>query len=164
MWLRSYVAVAVVLAGSVAPIGPLAWELPCAMGVALKRPKKNKNKNKNKNQPTKKLPNKPGVPRWLSGLRIQHCHCCGSGHCCGLEFSSWPQGTSVCCRLGQKQNKTKQKKNGKNIQNFPLCHSELRIQHCHSCGLDLIPDLEHPYAAASSPRKSKKRQKKGKRF
>ena len=25
---------------AIAPIGPLAWELPCTMGVALKRPKK----------------------------------------------------------------------------------------------------------------------------
>ena len=23
-----------------------------------------------------------GVPWWLRGLRIWHCHCCGTGHCC----------------------------------------------------------------------------------
>ena len=28
--------------GATAPIGPLAWEPPCAMGAALKRPKKKK--------------------------------------------------------------------------------------------------------------------------
>ena len=34
-----------------------------------------------------------GVPLWLSGLRIQHCHCCGSGHCCGTGSIPGP-GTS----------------------------------------------------------------------
>ena len=29
-----------------APIGPLSWELPCAMGAALKRPKTKKQKTK----------------------------------------------------------------------------------------------------------------------
>ena len=29
-----------------APTGPLAWEPPCAVGVALKRPKKKKNHQK----------------------------------------------------------------------------------------------------------------------
>ena len=24
-----------------------------------------------------------GVPQWLSGLGIMHCHCCGSGNCYG---------------------------------------------------------------------------------
>ena len=24
------------------------------------------------------------VPWWLSGLRIQRCHCCGSGYSCGM--------------------------------------------------------------------------------
>lgn len=24
------------------------------------------------------------VPLWQSGLRIQHCHCSGSSHCCAL--------------------------------------------------------------------------------
>ena len=45
-----------------------------------------------------------GVPWWLSGLRIQHCHCCDLGHCCGK--SSVPGlGTSVCCGHGQKKKK-----------------------------------------------------------
>ena len=31
----------------------------------------------------KKIKFSVGVPWWLSGLRIWHCHCCGSGYCCG---------------------------------------------------------------------------------
>ena len=36
-----------------------------------------------------------GVPWWCIGLRIWHCHCCGSGHCChvglltGLGTYTW---------------------------------------------------------------------------
>ena len=41
MWLGSQVAVA--LAATV-PIGPLAWELPYAMGAALKRQKEKRYK------------------------------------------------------------------------------------------------------------------------
>ena len=37
LWCRSAAA---------APIHPLAWELPCAVGVALKRPEKKKKKLK----------------------------------------------------------------------------------------------------------------------
>ena len=33
---------------AIAPIGPLAWEPPCAAGVALKRPKKKRKKKKEK--------------------------------------------------------------------------------------------------------------------
>ena len=32
---------------------------------------------------------------WLSGLRIQHCHCNGLGGCCGMDLISGP-GTYVC--------------------------------------------------------------------
>ena len=39
MQLRSGIGVAVVQAGSLAPIRPLGWEPPCAMGTALKRQK-----------------------------------------------------------------------------------------------------------------------------
>ena len=31
-----------------------------------------------------------GIPWGPSGLNIQHCHCCGSGHCCG-GFNPWPR-------------------------------------------------------------------------
>ena len=39
MQLGSGVAVAVVRATAAAPIQPLGWELPCALGVAVKRKK-----------------------------------------------------------------------------------------------------------------------------
>ena len=42
MWLRSDVAEAVVEAAAVAPIRPLAWELPYATLAALKSKKMNK--------------------------------------------------------------------------------------------------------------------------
>ena len=32
---------------------------------------------------------------WLSRLRIQHCHCCDSGHCCGTGSILGPE-TSAC--------------------------------------------------------------------
>ena len=44
-------------------------------------PKKNaKNKNKKKNEPQKIRVQE--VLLWCSELRIWHCHCSGSGHCC----------------------------------------------------------------------------------
>ena len=48
MWLRSGVAVAVARPAAVAPIQPLAQELPYAAGVVLKR----KKKKNTLNQPT----------------------------------------------------------------------------------------------------------------
>ena len=42
-----------------------------------------------------------GVPLWCSGLRIQHCHCSGSGHCCDLGLIPG-LGTSTCHRCGQR--------------------------------------------------------------
>ena len=50
MWLGSPVAVAVVRLAATAPIRLLAWELPCAVGSALKRPKKKKKKKKKKKE------------------------------------------------------------------------------------------------------------------
>ena len=38
---------------------------------------------------SKRLPPR-GVLWWLSGLRIRHFHCCGSGYCCGSGFNPWP--------------------------------------------------------------------------
>ena len=42
-----------------------------------------------------------GVLWWLSGLRIQRCHCCGSGYSCGTGSIPGP-GTYTCLRHGQK--------------------------------------------------------------
>ena len=39
-----------------APIQPLAWELPYAMGMALKRPKKKKKKRKKRREREKENP------------------------------------------------------------------------------------------------------------
>ena len=53
----------------------------------------------------KKIPS--GVPLWHSGLRILHCHCSSSGHCCDTGLI--PRlGIYTCYRWGQ-QNKTEQK-------------------------------------------------------
>ena len=45
-----------------------------------------------------------GVPRWHRKFRIQHCHCSGSGHCCGMGSVPGP-GISACCRCSQKGKK-----------------------------------------------------------
>ena len=52
------------------------------------------------------LENLHGVPQWLSGLRIQCCHCCGAGLIPGL-------GTSASCGCRQKKKKKKVKKKQK---------------------------------------------------
>ena len=44
----------------------------------------------------------PRVPWWLSRLRIWHCHCCDSGHCCGVGSIPY-LGTSACHGHGQKE-------------------------------------------------------------
>ena len=36
-----------------------------------------------------------------SGLKIWHCHCCGSGYSCGIGLISL--GTSICHRLSQRE-------------------------------------------------------------
>ena len=46
-----------------------------------------------------------GVPWWLSGLRIRHCHCCGLGCCCAVGLISWPR-TSACCGARPKRKRT----------------------------------------------------------
>ena len=53
------------------------------------------------------------APWWLSRLKIQHCHCCGSGCCCG-SVSIPGLGTSACLRHGLKN---------KNV--FRLCQISL---------------------------------------
>ena len=57
---------------------------------------------------------KPGLPWWFSSLRVQYCHCCGSGHCCGM--GSIPGlGLSTCWGCGRK----KEKKNSQEVSNIP---------------------------------------------
>ena len=41
-------------------------------------------------------------PWWHSGLRIQHCHCCGLGCCCGRRWIPGPR-TSACHGCGKKK-------------------------------------------------------------
>ena len=53
------------------------------------------------------LKNLQGFPCWPNRLRIQHCHCSSSGHCCGTGLIPG-QGTSACCRRGQKKPKQQQ--------------------------------------------------------
>jgi len=44
-----------------------------------------------------------GVLMWLSRLRIQLCHCSGSGHSgCGAGLSSGPR-ACFCCECSQKK-------------------------------------------------------------
>ena len=45
---------------------------------------------------------KTGVPWWGGGLRIQCCHCCGSGHSCSVGWIPGP-GTSTSHRHSQKR-------------------------------------------------------------
>ena len=42
-----------------------------------------------------------GISWWPRGLRIQCCHRCGSGHCCGMGLIPDP-GTSACLRRSKK--------------------------------------------------------------
>ena len=42
-----------------------------------------------------------GVPWYLSGLRTWHCHCCGSGCCCGADLIPGME-ISACPGGGQK--------------------------------------------------------------
>ena len=48
------------------------------------------------------------VPWWWSKLRIQHCHCCGSGHS-GAGLISGPE-TSACLGHSQKEKGKKERK------------------------------------------------------
>ena len=60
-----------------------------------------------------------GVPWWPSGLRICHCHCCGTSSNSGLWISK-------CYRNSQKQNKTN-KKTWKLSSQLPLLSKNFSI-------------------------------------
>ena len=81
---------------------------------------------------------KIGVLQWCSRLKIWCCHCCGSGYCYSqVQSLAWGVPTVVkgdWWNLG----------NAEMHIHSPAQHSGLRIQCCHSCGLDLIPGLETP--------------------
>ena len=47
------------------------------------------------------ITNKIFVFSWFRRLRIQHCHCRGSGGCCDKDSTPSPE-MSACCRCGQK--------------------------------------------------------------
>ena len=44
-----------------------------------------------------KIKSSPRVPWWCTGLRIWHCHCSSSSHCCGRGSIPGP-GTFACWR------------------------------------------------------------------
>ena len=48
----------------------------------------------------------PGVSMWLSGLRIQCCHCCGLSYCCGVGLNPGP-GISTCHGCSQNKQNSK---------------------------------------------------------
>ena len=50
-----------------------------------------------------------GVPWWLSRLRIWHCHCCDSRHCCGLSLTPGPGNFSMLRERPKTKKKTQNK-------------------------------------------------------
>ena len=72
-----------------------------------------------------------GAPRWLSRLRIQHCHCSGSGHCCGV--GSIPGlGTFRCCGHDQKKEKKNPKTWLRHIHGGQISFMYICIIHTHT--------------------------------
>ena len=63
-----------------------------------------RSREKSENIPPEKEPE--GIPWWLRGLRIQHCH--SSGCCCDVGWIP-ALGTSVSWECGQKKKKKKKK-------------------------------------------------------
>lgn len=60
-----------------------------------------------------------GVPWWLNGFRIPHCHCCGPGHCRGM--CSIPSPWNICMPLVQPNIFLKKEKNRQS--NESICNS-----------------------------------------
>ena len=54
-----------------------------------------------------------GVPLWLSRLKTQHCHCCGSGCCCGESSIPGPGERPHAMGASKKQRKKKKERNMK---------------------------------------------------
>ena len=78
---------------AMAPIRPLAWESPYAVGAALEKDAQKNKRQKEKKKEKKKTKACLGVPLWYSRLRIW-CYCSGPGHCCGSGLIPG-QGTST---------------------------------------------------------------------
>lgn len=64
---------------------------------------------------------KARVPSWRSGLRIQHCHCTGLGHCLWGGFNPWP--TFHMLQMWQQQQKVLQQPSEflRHLRTLPLC-------------------------------------------
>ena len=54
---------------------------------------------------------------WHRSLRIQHCHCNGSGHCCGMGLIPG-LGTSICHGQAKKKKKERKKEGKKEYMFF----------------------------------------------
>ena len=99
-----------------APIRPLAWELPYAVGVALK----SKQANKQKSVSWSSCCGTVGLghlgssgtrvrsPAQHSGLRIRCCHSCSFGGSCGLNLISGLE-TSICHEAAKKEKRREKK-------------------------------------------------------
>ena len=61
-----------------------------------------------------------GVSWLLSGLRVQHCHYCGSGPYCGMGSIPGP-GTPTYHRCGKKKKKKKKDQQHKEVLAVALC-------------------------------------------
>ena len=78
-----------------------------------------------------------GVPRWHNGLRIQHCHCCGSGY-------SWPWVQSLAPQLLLATSVAKKKKKKKKTwwpgqERHFGASSIVLSEYYHSCHLRSLP-------------------------
>lgn len=121
-----------------------------------------------------------GVPLWNSGLRIQHCHCRGLGHCYGAQVQSlaWNFHTPWVRPKNPPISPPKRGYWGTRGISQPIvesgfhpstctlnCHtvnnnnrvphwpSELRVCCCHCCGLGSIPGPgELPNVAGGAPK------------
>ena len=79
-----------------------------------------------------------GVPWWPSGLRVCHCHHCGSGYSCGVGFDPCP-GISICNRCDQKRKKKKKKEKKKKKKKLTDCKRSHAMSSLGSLFLPCIP-------------------------
>ena len=83
---------------AVAPIQPLAWEFPCAVGGALKRQKKKKKKKESNSGGSSRGGLDPWPSQWVkaSGIATASAQ---------VTAAAWipGQATSICCRYPLKK-------------------------------------------------------------